>query len=143
MVEVDRANQVLHRQSADELAVGGIDHDAILLAVADPHIAILGVDGEAMSGIELALAHFIAEPLADKLAVLGQVDDPRHAFDIGGVGAVDIVGTFIGVAFGDVDVATGGKGQHHRLPQQALPLVFDPVAAMTLGAQRHQHLAFR
>src|SRR5678815_5636297 len=80
MVEVQGADQVAHLQGLYELAVGRIDNDAILFAVADPHIAILGIDGEAVGRVELALPHFIAEPLVDELAVLGEMDDAGHAF---------------------------------------------------------------
>src|SRR3569833_4028714 len=36
MVEVQGADQILHRHGADELAIPGIDDDAVLLAVEDP-----------------------------------------------------------------------------------------------------------
>ena len=142
MVEVQGADQVLHAHGADELAVRRIDDDAILFAVADPHIAILGIDRKAMGGIELALAHFIAEPLADILAVLGQVQHAGHAFLVPGVRAVHVIGALIGMAAGDIDIAIGPKRHHHRLPEQALALVLDPVAALALGAERQQQLAF-
>src|SRR4029079_4885347 len=50
-IEMDGADQVAHLQGAQELAVAAIDHDAILLAVADPDIAIAGIDGQAMGGV--------------------------------------------------------------------------------------------
>src|SRR6185437_11672637 len=75
VVEIEGADQILHLQSLHEAPVGGIDDNAILLAIADPDIAILWIDRQAMGGIELALADFIAEPLADKFSVLGQMKD--------------------------------------------------------------------
>src|SRR6185437_894375 len=79
VVEVQGADQIAHREGLLELAVAGIDHDAILLAVADPHIAIGGIHRHAVGGIELALPDLVAEPLAHEFAVLGQVENASRA----------------------------------------------------------------
>src|SRR5688572_1442736 len=46
-IEMKGADQITGLQGAQELAVAAIDDDAILLAIADPDIAIAGIDGKA------------------------------------------------------------------------------------------------
>ena len=59
-VEVERADEVSHLHRLEELPVARIDDDPILLAVADPDVAVGGIDGEAMSRAELSLSHLVA-----------------------------------------------------------------------------------
>ena len=45
------------------------------------------------------------------------------------------------MAHADIDFALGTEGDHHRLPQQALVLFLDPVAALAALADGEQQLA--
>src|SRR5205085_7458625 len=129
LVEVKRADQVSELHGPEELAVAGIDNDAIFLTVADIDIAGFGIDGKTMGHGELALADRIAEPLVDELAILVQVQDARGAVIVGGIAAVGVVGALMAMALGDIDVAPGIERDHQGLPQQPLSLGFVPVAA--------------
>ena len=82
-VEIQRAHQISHLHRLEELAVAGIDDDPILLAVADPDIAVVGIDGEPVGRAEFSLPDLVAVPLIDELAVLVEVDDPRRADVVG------------------------------------------------------------
>src|SRR5712692_2905051 len=62
-----------------------IEGDAVFFAVADPDIAVCGIDGEPMGRAEFSLSHFVAVPLIDESAVLIEVDDPCGAEIVGRV----------------------------------------------------------
>jgi hypothetical protein len=62
----------------DEFAVSGIDDDAVLLAVADVHVAVIGIDGDPMDHTEVSLPGVVAKPFLDEFAVLIEVPDTRQ-----------------------------------------------------------------
>ena len=62
-----------------------IDDDPIFFAVADPDVAVVGIDGEAVCRAEFSLSHLVAEPLIDEPAVLVEMNDPRRADVVGGI----------------------------------------------------------
>src|SRR5262245_16671661 len=95
------ANEVSHLHRFEELAVGVIHDDTILLAVADPDIAICRVNGEPMSRVEFSLSDTVSIPLTDESAGLVQVDYARNAQGVGGIVGVCVIGTFIGVPLAD------------------------------------------
>src|SRR6202012_1809541 len=128
---------------AKEFSVPGINHQEILLAVADPDIAIAWIHRNAMRHAELALAHAVAEPLVHELAGTVQMDDPRGADIVGGTARVRIVGAFVGMTLGDIDVPFTREGDHHGLPQQPLTLGFVPIAALPLGPYGFEAFAVR
>ena len=76
-VEIDGARQVSHLNRPDEFAVCRIDDEAIFLPVTYPHIAILGIHGDAMGHAEFSLSDAVAVPLLDEPAALIEVDDTR------------------------------------------------------------------
>ena len=108
-----------------------VDDEAIFLAIGDVHVAVVGIDGDAVDHAEVALAGMVAEPLIDELAVLVEVQDARGA-DVVGRRLVGVVGALVRVALADIDVAVRREREVQRLPEQPLSLRFVPVAALPL-----------
>ena len=142
-VEIKRAHQVSHLHRPEEFSVAAVDDDAIFLAVANPDIAVCRIDGEPMGRAEFSLAHLVAVPLIDELAVLVDTDDPRGADIVGGIIGIGIVWTLVGVTLPDVYVAVRSERHHHRLPQKPLSFRFIPIASASPLADRQNWLAVR
>ena len=115
-IELERANEISHLHRLEEFAVAGVDDDSILLAVADPDVAVCGIDGESMNRIEFSLADTVAIPLVDEFAVLIQMDDARRADIVGRIVGIGIIGALVRMTLADIDIAVPSEGDHHRLP---------------------------
>src|SRR2546427_257263 len=126
---MEGANEVSHLHRSEELAVATIDDDTVLLAVADPDIAVCGINGEPMNRIEFSLSDTVAIPLIDEFAGLIEMDDARGANVVGRIARIGVVGALVRVTLADIDIAILSESDHHRLPQQPLPLGFVPISA--------------
>src|SRR2546425_3385821 len=69
-VKMEGANEVSRLHRFKELAIAAIDDDAILLAVADPDIAVRRINGEPMDRVEFSLSDTVSVPLIDEFAGL-------------------------------------------------------------------------
>src|SRR5262249_45404791 len=104
-----------HLNRLYEFAVAGVDDDAVLFAVSYIDIAVVGIDGDSVDHAEMSLASVIAEPLADKLAVLIKVQNPRGAAAVG-AGFTGVIGAFVRVTHANIDVAVRSECQVQGLP---------------------------
>ena len=82
-VKIEGAHEVSHLHRFEEPAVSRIDDDPIFLAVADPDVAVCGIDGESVGRAEFSLSHFVPVPLVDEFAVPIEVDDSCGAEIVG------------------------------------------------------------
>jgi hypothetical protein len=82
-VKIEGADEVSHLHGLDEPAVARIDDDTVFLAVANPDIAVAGINGEPMDRAEFPLSDLVAVPLIDEPAVPIEVDDPRGTDIVG------------------------------------------------------------
>ena len=95
IVEIQGADQVAHLKRPEVVAVRGIDGDPVVFPVADPDIARHRVHRRAMGIVEFRRALGIAIPLVDEVGVFVEVQNPRHADDIGRIIRADIIGALI------------------------------------------------
>src|SRR5579863_9075318 len=99
IVKMQRANEVPHLNASEEMAVCRVDNDPEVLAVADPNVAVCGINRRAVRAVEFTRSAIVAIPLIDEVAVLIEVNDACEADLIGGIIRSDVIGTLVTVAF--------------------------------------------
>src|SRR5580692_7365271 len=107
LVKIRGANEVLHGERSDEPAVLVIDDDAIIFPVANPYIAVCGIDSGSMGIVEFSRTRRIPKPLIDEFAILVEVNHARGANIVERISRIDVIGTLVSVTFEDVDVTVG------------------------------------
>src|SRR5579883_140947 len=115
-VDVERANEIPRLNRLDEFPSPVINHDAILLAIADINISVARIHGDRVRHTEVPRPGTVPEPLRNELAVLVQ---PKYARRTAHVcrRPIGVVGTLVGVPHRDVNVAIGRERHLQRLPQ--------------------------
>ncbi len=119
-----------------------IHDETVFLSIADIHVAVVGIHGDAVDHAEVALPRMIAEPLIDELAVLVEMQDPRGA-DAVRRRLVDVVRALVRMTFADIDIAVRREREMQRLPEQPLSLRLVPIASLPADADRHQQFPLR
>src|SRR5579864_6923805 len=137
-VKGDGAHEVSHLDGLDELPVGGINDKTIFLTVAQPHVAGLGIDGDAMDHAEFSLSDAVAIPLIDKFAVLVEVDYARGADVVGRITGIGVIGALVRMTLSDVDIAIGSEGKVEGLPEKPLSLGLVPITPSSLHTEGDQ-----
>src|SRR5262249_25476344 len=78
-IEMECADEISHLHGSQELAIGTVDDDSILLPVADPDVTVGGIDCEPMGRVEFTLSDTVAVPLINELTGFIQVNDASYA----------------------------------------------------------------
>ena len=94
-----------------------------------------------MNRVELSLANAVAVPLADKLTVLVEMNHSGSADIVRRILGIGVIGTFVRVAFADINVAVLTECDHHGLPKQSLLSGFVPISSVASHADSHEKFA--
>src|SRR5579863_5808929 len=107
-IEANGTDKIPELHSFDKFSIAAINNEAVLLAVAQPHIASPWIDRDAVHHGEFSRSPAVTIPLIDEPSVLVEMDYACAATIVRGR-QTDVVRTFVRVTFAYECIAIGRK----------------------------------